>query len=92
MNIINFGPKNIIRYFLYDDILTIITMNNTKNNTKNTTLNETVNTTVNSEIINKEIPSKIYVIGYYNHYNLGDEQYKITIKYVLEQALHIVDN
>lgn len=41
---------------------------------------------------NKEIPSKIYVIGYYNHHNLGDEQYKITIKYILEHALKITTN
>jgi hypothetical protein len=29
----------------------------------------------------------ILVVGYYNHYNLGDEQYKISIKYLLHKVL-----
>ena len=28
--------------------------------------------------------SKVLVVGYYNHYNLGDEQYKFSIRYILE--------
>ena len=29
----------------------------------------------------------ILVVGYYNHYNLGDEQYKISVKYLLKTVL-----
>ena len=29
----------------------------------------------------------ILVVGYYNHYNLGDEQYKISVKYLLKKVL-----
>lgn len=31
----------------------------------------------------------ILIVGYYNHHNLGDEQYKISIKYVIKQILNI---
>jgi polysaccharide pyruvyl transferase WcaK-like protein len=32
-------------------------------------------------------PLKILVVGYYNHSNLGDEQYKVSIEYVLKKAM-----
>uniref|UniRef100_A0A6C0ICC1 Polysaccharide pyruvyl transferase domain-containing protein n=1 Tax=viral metagenome TaxID=1070528 RepID=A0A6C0ICC1_9ZZZZ len=37
---------------------------------------------------NASIP--ILVVGYYNHYNLGDEQYKISIKHLLKKVLYDV--
>lgn len=32
----------------------------------------------------------VLVVGYYNHYNLGDEQYKISIRYVLERIIPVI--
>jgi polysaccharide pyruvyl transferase WcaK-like protein len=34
----------------------------------------------------------IYIIGYFNHYNIGDEQYKITFNYIFETYLPNKDN
>jgi hypothetical protein len=34
--------------------------------------------------------SKVYVIGYYNHDNNGDEQYKLSFEYVFESFLKVV--
>ena len=31
--------------------------------------------------------SRIIIVGYYNHYNLGDEQYKDTFEYMLDKYL-----
>lgn len=31
--------------------------------------------------------SNILVVGYYDHYNIGDEQYKFSIRYILENLL-----
>ena len=34
---------------------------------------------------------QIYIIGYYNHHNLGDEQYKLTFNYIINNYLNLRD-
>ena len=33
-------------------------------------------------------PKQVLVVGYYDHFNLGDEQYKLTIPYVLNRVFY----
>ena len=34
----------------------------------------------------------IFIIGYFNHYNSGDEQYKITFDYIFKNYLTNYEN
>ena len=38
------------------------------------------------ETVTATVQPVVLVVGYYGHCNLGDEQYKTTIQYVLKQV------
>lgn len=39
-----------------------------------------------------KIQTRIIIVGYYNHDNLGDEQYKETFEYMLDKYLPLKRN
>ena len=41
--------------------------------------------------MNIKNPTNIYVIGYYDHENLGDETYKLTFNYIFDTFLPKTD-